>query len=379
MVWNAYDWNNMIDWGLTEHNQDGTHGNITQADGGYIKDTSGNELVKFSKTASAVNEVTVKNAATGSGPEIQATGGDTNIDQVFQAKGTGAYVFKGTADTAAEIRLREDTDNGTNYIGLKSPASVAANKTFILPGTDGSANQVLKTDGSLGLGWVDLPTGSTDGWVSSSDTWTYASASTFTIAGVDRTTTFTKGTRLKFTQTSAKYAVVVSSSFSTDTTVTIAVNTDYTIANAAITSPYYSYAANPQGYPLRFAYTPSLTNITLGDGTLTFTFSVTGGKVFVSGRFVYGTTTSVSGLMTFSLPVTINTNLSNYYQSGCSIDDFGTTEYTGIVIQASTTTVAINVSNASGTYLQRTATSGTVPMTWATGDEVRFQIMYDMA
>jgi hypothetical protein len=83
--------------------------------------------------------------------------------------------------------------------------------------------------------------------------------------------------------------------------------------------------------------------------------------------------------MTFSLPVTINANLSNYYQSGCSIDDFGTTEYTGIVIQASTTTVAINVSNASGTYLQRTATSGTVPMTWATGDEVRFQIMYDMA
>jgi len=92
--------------------------------------------------------------------------------------------------------------------------------------------------------------GSTDGWTTSSDTWVYASASTFTIAGVDRTTTFTKGTRIKFTQSATvKYGVVVSSAFTTDTTVTIAVNTDYTIANAAISAPFYSYQANPQGYP----------------------------------------------------------------------------------------------------------------------------------
>jgi len=29
MVWNAQDWNDMIDWGLTEHKQDGTHSDIT--------------------------------------------------------------------------------------------------------------------------------------------------------------------------------------------------------------------------------------------------------------------------------------------------------------------------------------------------------------
>lgn len=96
-----------------------------------------------------------------------------------------------------------------------------------------------------------------DGWQSSPYTWTYASASTFTISGVDLTSVFTKGTRLKFTQTTVKYAVVVSSSFSTNTTVTIAVNTDYTIANATITSPFYSYQANPQGYPTWFNWTPT--------------------------------------------------------------------------------------------------------------------------
>lgn len=97
----------------------------------------------------------------------------------------------------------------------------------------------------------------TDGWTDdTTHTWTYASASTFTIAGVDLTTTFTKGTRLRFKQGAGyKYAVVVLSSFSTNTTVTILINTDYTIANSAITDNYYSYQVNPQGYPGWFVCT----------------------------------------------------------------------------------------------------------------------------
>ncbi len=90
------------------------------------------------------------------------------------------------------------------------------------------------------------------GWVKPNVTWTYASASTFTVSG-DATTIYTKGTRLKWTQTTVKYGVVVSSSHSAGTTtVTIAVNTDYTIANATITDNFFSYEANPQGYPTWF-------------------------------------------------------------------------------------------------------------------------------
>lgn len=120
-------------------------------------------------------------------------------------------------------------------------------------------NHVLTYDASLGQWQGEAVSTSGDGWTAAADTWTYASASTFTISGVDRTTVFTKGTRLKFTQTTDKYAVVVGSSFSTNTTVTIAVNTDYTIANAAITSPYYSYQLSPQGYPGWFAWSPTIT------------------------------------------------------------------------------------------------------------------------
>lgn len=82
-------------------------------------------------------------------------------------------------------------------------------------------------------------------WTTAADTLVYVSASSFKITGVDRTAIYKKGTKLFFTQTTGKYAVVASSAFSTDTTITIYVNADYTIANAAITAPYYSYLTPP--------------------------------------------------------------------------------------------------------------------------------------
>lgn len=103
----------------------------------------------------------------------------------------------------------------------------------------------------------------TDGWTTATDTWVYVSASTFKIVGADRTALFQKGTRLKFTNSTVKYAVVVGSAFSTDTTVTIAVNTDYVLANVVITTPFYSYQLSPVGYPDWFNYTAIFTGFSI--------------------------------------------------------------------------------------------------------------------
>lgn len=96
VILSPYQFNDMVSGMLVEHNNDGTHssisltGNIDVNDSSTaIRDTSDNELLKFSKTASAVNEVTVANAATGNGPTISATGGDTNIDLNLSGKGAG--------------------------------------------------------------------------------------------------------------------------------------------------------------------------------------------------------------------------------------------------------------------------------------------------
>ena len=115
--------------------------------------------------------------------------------------------------------------------------------------------------GPTGLTGATGPTGTTgtyDGWNYDTNTWTYASTSTFTVSG-DATAIFTPGTRIKLTQTSVKFFVVSASSVAAGTTtVTITGGSDYSLANASITTPAYSYAANPQGYPGAFNWTPTL-------------------------------------------------------------------------------------------------------------------------
>jgi len=55
----------------------------------YIGDSSNNELLSFTTTASAVNQINVANAATGANPVISAIGNDTNIGITLTPKGTG--------------------------------------------------------------------------------------------------------------------------------------------------------------------------------------------------------------------------------------------------------------------------------------------------
>jgi len=54
-----------------------------------ITDDAGNETLYFGKTASAVNYLSIKNAATGAGAAIEAKGSDTNIDLILTPKGSG--------------------------------------------------------------------------------------------------------------------------------------------------------------------------------------------------------------------------------------------------------------------------------------------------
>jgi hypothetical protein len=69
-------------------------------------------------------------------------------------------------DNQKEIRFRETTANGTNYIGLKAPASLSTDLTFTLPSADGTSGQVLQTNGSGvlsfasvgGLAWQSVQT-----------------------------------------------------------------------------------------------------------------------------------------------------------------------------------------------------------------------------
>lgn len=77
------------------------------ADLGFLADANGSEILIFDSSTSAVNELTIGNAATGSGPVITASGSDANISIEVAPKGTGQVtVVSSTAEeTGAIVRL----------------------------------------------------------------------------------------------------------------------------------------------------------------------------------------------------------------------------------------------------------------------------------
>jgi hypothetical protein len=123
-----------------------TNGNDIVVDtGGAIEDDSNNEYIKFVKTASAVNEISITNQATGSAPSIAATGDDTNIDFNLTPKGIGRVTLNGNGKIQglAEKVLVNGTftsniniDTNTQAVQLNT-ATASANFTVNLRG-DGS-------------------------------------------------------------------------------------------------------------------------------------------------------------------------------------------------------------------------------------------------
>jgi hypothetical protein len=92
--------------------------------GGYIADANGNEEIIFNTTASAVNEVTVTNAATGGAPKINASGGDANLALSLQGKGSTGYVQLLDSNGAVKFATAATTvASAVNYPYAENAAS----------------------------------------------------------------------------------------------------------------------------------------------------------------------------------------------------------------------------------------------------------------
>ena len=90
------------------------------------------------------------------GIQVDASGGVTMSAGLGVTSGinSGGNI---TAQSESEVRFEDNS--GGEYIGFKAPATVTSNTTFTLPDGDGSANQVLTTDGSGNLVWANDNTG----------------------------------------------------------------------------------------------------------------------------------------------------------------------------------------------------------------------------
>lgn len=127
-------------------------------------------------------------------------------------------------------------------------------------------------------------------------------------------------------------------------------------------------------------YTPTFTNFTLGNGTINSARWAQSGKmVHVYGQVTLGSTSSVSGNITLSLPATAASSNSGIWTGWAAYGDDGVGSYTGLARIQSTTTLRLDVNKADGTYNLVAGTSSTVPMTWTNLDDFRFSLVYEAA
>jgi hypothetical protein len=211
---------NVIDAGIVSESgvQTLTNKTLTSPIINQINDSNNNEEIKFTTTASAVNEITVENAAASSNPVISATGEDTNVGLNLTPKGIGRITANGNAKifgvaegvtitTTFQTTLNYDTNtqavyfsnvaNANNFtVNLRGDASNALNASLavgesvtvaLLVKNDNTTyyNNVIQVDGTTITAIWQNGTAPTTGNTSSTDVYSFTAiktaASTYTV------------------------------------------------------------------------------------------------------------------------------------------------------------------------------------------------------
>jgi hypothetical protein len=134
---------------------------------GDVIDTNGNELLKVTATTSAVNEVTLANAATGGAPTLTASGDDTNIGFKLVAKGTGEItakvngsdVFNASSNFGFKNRIINGAMVISQYNGTSSVTPTSGVNNYVIDRFGIYPTQASKLTAQQNAGSVTPPAG----------------------------------------------------------------------------------------------------------------------------------------------------------------------------------------------------------------------------
>ena len=127
------------------------------------------------------------------------------------------------------------------------------------------------------------------------------------------------------------------------------------------------------------AYTPTWTNLTIGNGTNNFRYAQVGSLVHAYGQLTFGSTTSMGSQPKISLPVTAKL-ANDFYTNNVSYVDASTTDqFFGAGYVDTTTTVRFKLPQVTGVNIFTANVSSSAPFTWTTSDVINFNFVYEAA
>jgi len=128
------------------------------------------------------------------------------------------------------------------------------------------------------------------------------------------------------------------------------------------------------------SYTPTFSQITIGNSTLDFRYTEINKVVIVNGFFTLGSTGSLNPTVAsnMSLPKQARNSFNARMGFG-QINDSGTATYDlwPLSIGVNTSYTTLFIMNSSGTFVREAGVNATQPMTWTSGDSFNITLIYE--
>jgi hypothetical protein len=117
-----------------------------------------------------------------------------------------------------------------------------------------------------------------------------------------------------------------------------------------------------------------------GNGVWSASYAQLGKIVIARGQFTVGSTTTKGTTMNISIPITAAAGqftAASIPPANATVAGVNTHQLFGFLTNS--TTLTMSAMNASATYLTRSTITSAIPATWATSDQINFQVIYEAA